>query len=60
MNADSLETSDFNVRPGIKCLHRFRSNVVAMTKFNNRIVVALANGKAYRSNLKLTRWYRIS
>ncbi len=47
-------------RPGVKCLHRFRSNVVAMTVFRERIIVLLDSGKAYRSNAKLTRWYKIS
>lgn len=44
----------------IEFLHRFRSTVVATTTFRNRVVVQLANGKAYRSNLKMTRWYKIS
>lgn len=41
-------------------VHRFRSNVVAMKNFRDRLIVVLANGKAYRSNAKATRWYRIA
>ena len=46
-------------RPGIKKLHTFRSQVVSMTTFSGRIVVILANGKSYRSNDKVTRWYKL-
>lgn len=49
-------------RPGIKLVHRFRSNIVDMTTVGEdpRIIVILASGKAYRSNAKATRWYRIN
>lgn len=47
-------------RPGIKRLHTFRSNVTNMTSYKGRILVVLANGKAYRSNLKVSRWYKIN
>ncbi len=46
-------------RPGIKLVHRFRSNVVDMTTIGDRLIVILASGKVYRSNKKATRWYRI-
>jgi hypothetical protein len=48
-----------HTRPGIKLVHRFRSQVVEMATFNDQVLVVLANGKAYRSNLKVTRWYKI-
>lgn len=47
-------------RPGIKRLHTFRSNVANMTSHKGRILVVLENGKAYRSNRDVTRWYKIS
>ena len=60
----SLETandpSSFSVRPSSKKLHTFRSRVVSMTTFSGRIVVVLENGKAYRSNDRVTRWYRLN
>ena len=34
-------------RPGVKLMHTFRSNVVSMTNYRERILVVLANGKAY-------------
>lgn len=49
-----------HTRSGIKLVHRFRSNVVSMTTFQDRILVVLESGKAYRSNAKATRWYRIT
>ena len=49
----------FTTRPGIKLLHRFRANVTGVAVCNDRLLVTLENGKAYRSNLKQTRWYRI-
>lgn len=49
--------STFSTRPGSQYLHRFRSNVAAMTLTpDERMVVVLASGKAYISNKKLTRW----
>lgn len=47
-------------RPGIKRLHTFRSQVTSMASHKGRILVVLENGKAYRSNLKATRWYKIN
>lgn len=49
-----------HTRPGIKLIHRFRSNVVSMTTFRDRIIVLLESGKAYRSNSDGTRWYKMS
>jgi hypothetical protein len=46
-------------RPGAKLVHRFRSNVVGMDRFRDWIIVVLENGKAYRSNKAVTRWYLI-
>lgn len=50
-----------NARPGMKLVHRFRSQIMGMTTVgeDERIIVVLASGKVYRSNKKLTRWYRI-
>ena len=47
------------IRSGCKKLHTFRSRVEHMTALNNVIVVVLENGKMYRSNAKVTRWYKI-
>ena len=47
-------------RPGIKLVHTFRAEVTAMTVYDGRLLVTLENGKAYRSNLKCTRWYRLT
>lgn len=62
MKHSSLKTQPrFSRRPGIKLIHRFRSNIVDMTTVveDPRIIVILASGKAYRSNATATRWYRI-
>lgn len=48
-----------HTRPGVELVHTFRSHVVSMTNYRGRILVVLESGKAYRSNLKATRWYRI-
>lgn len=46
-------------RPGVKKLHTFRSRIVAMAIHGDRIIVILANGKAYISNKKHTRWRKV-
>jgi hypothetical protein len=49
-----------HTRPGVELVHTFRSHVVSMTNYQGRILVVLESGKAYRSNAKGTRWYRIN
>lgn len=54
----SEKNSPLSFRPGFKVLHRFRSNVIDMTVFNDRLYVITERG-AYRSNKAATRWYRV-
>ncbi len=45
-------------RPGMEKIHAFRSRVLGMTPFKDRLMVLTERG-VYVSNKKMTRWRKI-
>ena len=58
MTARAAVAEGIHTRPGVKLVHKFRSQVLSMIVVNDRLIVCTERG-VYRANKEMTRWRKM-